>query len=137
MARIEGGCLCGNIRYLSEAEPTMVAACHCKNCQRQSGSAFSVNVAVSRQSLQMTGGDPAVYEDRGESGQSVWRQFCPRCGSPLLSRVDAMPDTVFVKAGTLDDTSWIKPQMNLWCASAQEWVELDPAVPGMDRNPPF
>jgi hypothetical protein len=75
-----------------------------------------------------------TYEDKGESGGDVRRQFCPTCGSPLFSRVSAAPDLVFIKAGTLDDTSQFTPQMQFWTDSKQHWVEIA-GVPGFARNP--
>lgn len=119
MSRIRGGCLCGAVRYLSKSEPVMTALCHCTHCQRQSGGAFSVNVAVAKGSLEFQGSEPATYEDRGESGGKVLRRFCGKCGSSLLSEVDATPTLDWLKAGTLDDTSWVQPQASIWCDSAQ------------------
>jgi hypothetical protein len=60
----------------------------------------------------------------GESGQSVRRNFCPECGSPITSDVAVMPDLTFIKAGTLDDTSWLDPKMHVYCDSAQHWVPI-------------
>jgi hypothetical protein len=69
-----------------------------------------------------TTGQLKTFEDTGESGQPVHRRFCPDCGSPIITEVDAMPGLAFIKAGTLDDTKWLKPTMELYCASAQQWV---------------
>ena len=116
-----GGSLCGRIRYSAEAEPLMTAICHCKHCQRQSGTAFSIIVGVPRASLSMEG-EPKTFEDRGASGRPVHRLFCPDCGSPVVSEVDVRPDVAFIKAGTLDDTSWLRPTAEIWCGSEQPWV---------------
>lgn len=71
-----GGCLCGNIRYTLSAEPLAVVVCHCRNCQKQAGSALSVVAVVARDALELQGA-PKVFEDRGTSGQAVYRNFCP------------------------------------------------------------
>ncbi len=123
MNKIQGACLCGDIRYATTAEPVVVALCHCTHCQRQSGAAFSVNVGVPKGSLTFTRGRPQVYADTGSSGQPVYRHFCGRCGSPILSDVVSRPTLDWVKAGTLDDTSWLRPTLAIWCDSAQAWVE--------------
>jgi len=137
MSKILGGCLCGAIRYSSDAAPLMTAACHCRNCQRQSGTAFSVVIAVPKGSLKFEGREPASYADTGDSGLAVNRRFCSTCGSPILSEAAATPAMDWLKAGTLDDTSWVQPQVNIWCESAQPWVPMGDAIPRIPRNPPL
>jgi hypothetical protein len=79
----------------------------------------------------------ASYEDKGESGQPVYRHFCARCGSPIYSAVAAMTQLDFLKAGTMDDTSSVKPVINVWCKSAQSWVQHPEGVPSFAENPPM
>jgi len=112
-----GGCLCGAIRYEIDQPILGETVCHCKNCQRQGGSAFSAIVAVRAAALKLTG-DPKLYVDHGDSGAEVHRYFCAACGSPIYTSLPANPKTVFVKAGTLDDTSGLAPKFNVWCDSA-------------------
>lgn len=128
-----GGCLCGAVRYTITAEPAMQVICHCKNCQRQSGSAWSMIEGVPEAAVTIDG-TPKSYEDHGDSGGSVVRQFCGTCGSPLFSRVASAPGMLFIKAGTLDDTSGFDPKVQIWTKSRQHWVDLG-AVPGFDTNP--
>lgn len=136
MSRIAGACLCGSVRYESDAEPAMTGVCHCQDCQRQTGSAFSVIVGVPAGSLRFSGEDHlADHETRGISGGAVRRRFCRRCGSPIVSVVEAMPALHFLKAGTLDDRSWIRPTTHLWCDRAQPWVEIGDDVQKFARNP--
>jgi len=123
MRDINGSCLCGQIRYSANVEPAFVAVCHCKNCQKQAGTAFSVLVAVPKSSLSIEG-RLKTFQDVGDSGQPVMRNFCPECGSPITSDVAVMPELVFIKAGTLDDTSWLDPKMHVYCNSAQRWTPL-------------
>ena len=136
MQEIKGGCLCGAIRYQSSAAPLLTAVCHCKNCQRQSGTAFSILVGLPKGSLVMEGEQPALFADVGESGLAVHRRFCGRCGSPILSEPAATPTMDWLKAGTLDDASWLQPQLHVWCDSAQPWVIRGDA-PEVPRNPPL
>lgn len=130
---LTGGCLCGAVRYSINAEPLMQAVCHCKNCQKQAGSAWSMIAGVPEAALTVTG-EPKTYEDHGDSGGAVLRQFCGNCGSPLFSRVASAPGLVFVKAGTLDDTSGFRPQVQVWTQSKQDWVDLGD-LPGFATNP--
>ncbi|MDC0886280.1 GFA family protein [Altererythrobacter sp.] len=118
-----GGCLCGAVRYTMSAEPAMAVNCHCQHCQKQSGSAFSTIIGVPQEALSIDGAFK-TYDDRGESGEAVLRDFCESCGSPLFSRVAAAPGLIFVKVGTLDDTSDFEPAMHLWTKSKQSWVDL-------------
>jgi hypothetical protein len=114
----------------------MTAVCHCENCQRQAGTTFSVVVAIPADSLVLEQEETlATYEDRGESGQPVWRRFCRNCGSPILSVADSVPGQVFIKSGTLADRSWLRPGVHIWCDSAQPWVEIPDAAVKIPRNP--
>lgn len=126
-----GQCLCGDIKYEFPNDPAMTGVCHCKNCQRQAGSAFSTLAGVPKSEFKLTG-TPALYQDADtQSGNTVARYFCGRCGSPIYSAIPSQPDTLFLKTGTLDDTSGFKPQFHAWCETKQNWVELDETVPQM------
>ena len=121
MTKIEGQCLCGQFSYESNAEPVATMICHCKNCQRQSGAAFSVNVVVPSDSLTLKG-ELKRFNDTADSGNTVMREFCADCGSPIFSRLEANPAIAIIKAGTLNDTSMVKPGGEVWCDSKQDWV---------------
>ena len=121
MADREGGCLCGAVRYVLKSDPLMTAVCHCTHCQRQSGGVFSTNVGVPEAAYVQTG-ETKVFTDKGDSGLAVWRHFCPECGSPIISKVEAMPGLVLVKAGTLDDMSGLTPSVEVYTDHAAEWV---------------
>ena len=123
MRQLNGGCLCGQVRYSASVEPTLVAVCHCKNCQKQGGTAFSVVVGIPKAVLSVQGG-VKTYRDTGDSGQAVLRNFCGECGSPITTDATVMPELTFIKAGTLDDTSWLEPKVHIYCDSAQEWTSI-------------
>ena len=125
MREISGGCLCGQVKYSANADPAFVGVCHCKNCQRTSGTAFSVVVAVPKAALSVTGHLQAWIATRATAARS-WgmRSFCPDCGSSLFSDAAAMPALTMIKAGTLDDTSWLDPKMHVYCSSAQRWTPI-------------
>ncbi|HEX5326932.1 MAG TPA: GFA family protein, partial [Acetobacteraceae bacterium] len=118
MAKITGGCLCGKVRYSADVEPAFTAVCHCRNCQKASGSAFSIVVGVPPAALSVHG-ELNTFGDKGDSGKAILRRFCPDCGSAVLDEAEAMPGVVMVQAGTLDDPSWVKPTMQIYCDSAQ------------------
>ena len=94
--------------------------------------------SVPKGSLQIEEREPlGAYETEGESGQPLIRKFCPNCGSGIITDVTVTPDLEWIKAGTLDDTSWLQPQVHWWCDSAQPWVKIDEAVPAFAGNPPL
>jgi hypothetical protein len=121
--KIEGGCLCGQVRYSADAEPVFVGVCHCRNCQKGSGTAFGVVVALPKPMLSVQG-TLKTFNDRGDSGKMLYRRFCPECGSSVTGEAEVMPDVLMIMAGTLDDASWVKPTMEIYCDSAQPWVQL-------------
>jgi hypothetical protein len=137
MAKIEGGCLCGAVRYRSGAEPLMAVICQCKHCQRTSGSAYSVMLAMPAGSLEFNGEPLATYDDTGTSSLPVHRRFCGKCGSPIVSDAEAAPGMRFLKTGSLDDASWVRPQVAIWCDSAQPWAPLPAEVAQVPKNPDF
>lgn len=113
----------------------MTGVCHCRDCQKQTGTSFSIVTALPDGALSITG-ELRQFGTVGESGQTVHRHFCGQCGSPIYSAVDAMPGMVFLKAGTLDDPSGLAPQAEFWCDTAQPWLETRGNLPRMPRNPP-
>ncbi|WP_280155533.1 GFA family protein [Piscinibacter sp. XHJ-5] len=137
MARIEGGCLCGAIRYRSSAEPLLTVVCQCSHCQRTSGSAYSVMLAMPVGSIEFSGQPLASYDDMGTSGMLVHRRFCDRCGSPIVSDAEVAPTMHFLKTGSLDDASWVRPQAAIWCNSAQPWAPLPEGMQKVPQNPAF
>jgi hypothetical protein len=127
MAKLDGSCLCGNVTYgCGDAEPLAMAVCHCADCQKQTGTTFSMVVVVPRDPLQIEGESLASYKTVGtDSGHNTARHFCRECGSPIVSLSEGTPELAYIKAGTLNDKSWFEPQMHVWCDSAQPWVPLD------------
>jgi hypothetical protein len=123
MAKFEGGCSCGNVRYTAEAEPIFAGVCHCTACQKTTGTSFSAVVAVPAPALTLTG-DVKVYDSKGDTGQATHSTFCPNCGSPVLGTADIMQGVVMIRAGTLDDPSVMTPAMEIYCDSKMPWVAL-------------
>ena len=129
-----GGCLCGAISYEFPNDPAMTGVCHCRNCQKQAGSAFSTLAGVPSAEFAMTG-TPKLYVDGDtQSGNQVERFFCDNCGSPIYSALSSQPDMIFLKTGTMDDTSGFKPAFHAWCSTKQDWVELAEGVPQMETQ---
>ena len=124
MSKLKGGCMCGDVKYDVEGDSSMTGICHCPDCKRQTGSAFSTIVGVGVDQI-VVEGTPRIYETKGLSGEGVLRHFCGNCGSPLYSVVNSMPGVAFIKAGTLDDTSWLVPTIEFFCDNADTWTTQD------------
>ena len=118
-----GHCLCGAVSYTSDADPVTTVVCHCDDCQRQSGAPFSLNVLVPEDELVLTGELKTCKTVGTETGADRDRCFCPACGSPVFTRLAEMPGLVALKAGLMDDRSWLEPEMDLWCERKHDWLD--------------
>lgn len=132
---LEGGCQCGAVRYRIKGEPVSLVVCHCKECQRQSGSAFGMSLIVRTTEFALTG-NVSIYRRVADSGNGVKCAFCPTCGTRVYHEPERMSGmAVNVRAGTLDDTSALKPAAHVWTRSKQTWFEIPPGVPHFDEQP--
>ena len=132
---VQGGCECGGLRYVISGDPIAVAACHCTQCQRQSGSAFAMSMVVRRDAFRWLSGEPRTYETRADSGALKECVFCPECGIRIYNALSSMPATFNVKPGTLDDTSGLVPVMHVWLDSKQPWVPVPKESKQFQRKP--
>jgi hypothetical protein len=133
---ITGRCLCGGVTYRADAEPVVQAVCHCTDCQRQTGNPFSVIVGVPRAALEVEGSTLASFSTTGDDhGGETERNFCSACGSPVFSVAAVMPELVFIKAGSLDDASWLEPSVEAWTRSAQPWSPRFEHTMQLERGP--
>ena len=130
-----GGCLCGNIKYKFNREDVVSAGhCHCKDCQKITGSGKATIVFIPTKSLEINN-NYKVYSVIGHDGTNVHRGFCPNCGSPVISYVTEQPDLRFIKAGSLDNSSWINIESSFWSISANKWDPVNENIPCFEQNP--
>ena len=135
---MNGGCLCGAIRYTVDAPIKELRACHCKSCQKASGAGGSVNAVLQSASFTLTQGTPKRYTTVADSGRTLHRYFCGDCGSQLYSQRATTPEVLGLRAGTLDGSAGLKITANIWCASAPSWGYIDPGTtqhPGQPDAP--
>lgn len=130
-----GGCLCGAVRFASDAEPVFTGNCHCKDCQRTTGGPFTPAMFFPESAVNVSG-TTTNYRSFGDSGKYIERSFCPTCGSQLFSRCEVLPGLLGLKAGTLDDPSLFKPGADIYVASAAHWDHMNPGLPKFAKNPP-
>ena len=130
-----GGCLCGSVRYSFDRHSAMSAGhCHCVDCQKATGSGKATIVFVPSASLEVSG-EYRIYTVIGSDGSHVSRGFCPTCGSPIISYAAEQPDLRFIKAGSLDDPSWVRAEASYWKVSAQPWDPVNGDIPSFEKNP--
>jgi hypothetical protein len=106
-------------------------ACHCKECQRQSASAFGMSMPIKRDSLTVIG-QTKQFTRGADSGNEVTGVFCPECGVRVYHVLKSAQDIVSIKPGTLDDTSWLRPELLIWMKSAQGWVPVPDGVKALE-----
>ena len=128
---LEGGCSCETVRYRLTSDPLFVHCCHCLNCQRQTGSAFVINVLIEADRVEITTGEPESVEVPRDDGstQEVFR--CPECKVALYSRY-TYPVVSFVRAGTLDEPATVSPDVHIFTRSKLPWVVLPDGVPSFE-----
>jgi hypothetical protein len=129
---LEGGCACGAIRYKLTDRPLIVHACHCRDCQRLSGSAFATNIWIERKFVEPGPTTPSSFRLAGGSRQPHDVIFCERCGTIVWSRYHPVPWALFVRAGTLDDPDAVKPDLHMFIRSKLPWLELPKGARAFD-----
>jgi len=135
---ITGGCMCGAIRYTLGMPVTELRACHCTTCQKGSGTQGSVNAVIPASAFKLTRGTLKRYDSLADSGRTLYRFFCGDCGSPIYSQRATSPETLVVRAGSLDEAGDMKITANIWTRSARPWAYIDPAskqLPGQPDAP--
>ena len=133
-APFTGGCACGAIRYKCSAEPVIAYNCHCHACQRATGSAFLAMLWVPGASLTLTKGDPQYHTETADSGNTLSRGFCAKCGAPVCANASRLPEYVSLIATSLDDPTLFQPMADYWIGSAQPWDYMNPELPKFQKG---
>ncbi len=131
---LEGGCLCGGVRYRIEGKLGPAGYCHCKQCQRASGSAFAANAPARTQYFRLQSGNELLAEY--ESSPGKFRAFCRRCGSPIYSRRDSEPELRRIRLGTLDSDPGRRPLAHVFVGSKAPWFTIHDSLPQFDAGLP-
>jgi len=133
-AHHDGGCTCGAVRYRMTSGPLFVHCCHCRWCQRESGSAFALNALIEASRVLVSKGAPEMVDTPSNSGKGQQIARCPTCRIGLWSNYGGLGDVVrFVRVGTLDDPDRLPPDVHIYTMSKQPWVVLPPGVPAMEQ----
>ncbi|MGC6471892.1 MAG: GFA family protein [Parvibaculales bacterium] len=133
---MNGSCLCGAVTYTYDRERADQALnCHCRDCQKVTGAGKVTVVGFPQDAVQIDG-DYKIFEKLGTDGSHVRRAFCPDCGSQLFTFVREFEGFMFVKAGTMDDASWVQPVANCWTPSGHDWCTPSDGIINFEANPP-
>ena len=132
---ISGGCLCGAVRFTIEADqPLGVRQCWCRDCQYLGAGSGTVNAIFSKDAVTVSG--PLTdFVSRADSGSTMHRRFCARCGTPVFSEAEPRPHQIIVRVGALDDPNRGKPGGIIWTKSAPSWACFDPGLPQIEGQP--
>jgi hypothetical protein len=131
MSPREGGCGCGAVRYRLTSDPLFVHCCHCLNCQRQTGSAFVINLLIETDRVEVLAGDPQPVDVPRDDGSTQRIFRCPACQVAVFSHY-TRPEVLFVRGGTLDDPAAVSPDVHIFTRSKLPWVTLPESVPAFE-----
>ena len=131
---ITGACLCGQVKYSFNAKPIFSGNCHCRDCQRASGSGYTPAMFVLEQDATITG-EVKYYESKADSGRAISRGFCPNCGSQLFSKLELLPNMIGFRAGTFDNPGLYEPKMDIYTDSAAHWDVMNTNIAKFPKSP--
>ena len=132
---LDGGCLCGEIRYRLSGPSLFVSQCCCKDCQKATGTGHTTIIGIHNSQLRLTGA-PKVFTNHGDTGGSVSRHFCGTCGGRLYTSGTLPGEYIMVQAGSLDDPNAVTPQSVIYMKDAVAWDFFDPALPKFEVMEP-
>ena len=129
-----GKCLCGRVSYKVSVDPNFILNCHCEDCRRSTGAVFGTNVFVAEDKVQITG-ELSSYTHTADSGNTMTKRFCPKCGTLLFGNSSGRQNSVSIRAGTIDQFDLIEPQMNVFVAKKIKSTPIDDSLPCSDAMP--
>jgi hypothetical protein len=132
MSTMNGGCLCGGVKYTVTEEPRRVFHCNCRDCQRATGSLFQYGLMVRESSLKVEG-ELRSYTSKSDADRSITRLFCPTCGSSVMNRLELAPGMLVLCGGTLDEPT-LKPHFELFTRSKPAWLKTDDTIPSYEAQ---
>lgn len=131
---LEGGCLCGAIRFRIAGKSLGSGQCYCPDCRKVCGGGPANGFVVTADSFTITKGSPKSFRSNNHKGGTSVREFCPDCGTPLFGSKESSPGTIAVMVGALDDDADFRPEAISWSSSAPEWAKLDESIPHFEKD---
>lgn len=130
--QLPGGCACGAVRYRLNSPPMFVHCCHCRDCQRQIGSAFAINALIEADRVAVLSGTTVAFAMPTDSGRPHHIHRCTICGTAVWSEYGGRPKLRFMRATTLDDPAALSPDVHIYTRSKLPWVTLPAGVPAFE-----
>jgi len=129
-----GQCLCGGVKYTITSEPVNMGQCHCDDCRRSTGTGHGSLAFFMREDVQIEG-ETTSYASKTDSGSTVTRFFCPTCGSAIFAEGSNSKNSIGIPVGTVDDSSWFKPEFIVYNKRKPRWDFMDESVPTFEEMP--
>ena len=129
-----GRCYCGDVQYEASGDPAIKVQCHCRECQYISGGSANVTIGMPEAGFKYTKGTPKQFA-RSDLDGPVTREFCPNCGTQVLSKAPALPGVMLIKVGTMDDPSMFTPDIAIFTVDKQGFHHVQDAMPAFERMP--
>jgi len=133
--KAQGDCLCGAIKVSIDGPVARMAQCHCRDCQRASGSGHMSLIFLGEDSVSISG-EARGYASTTDSGNTYTRYFCPICGGRMYGSNTLRPGVVAIPVGIFEDRSWFKPEVVVYSKNRDEWDILDESIPSFEAMPP-
>ena len=134
MSEISGSCLCGKVSYKTEADPKAIINCHCTDCQKATGSVHATLLLFPEDEVSLSG-SPSEFDHQADSGNTLTKIFCEKCGSQVAGRNTGRQGTITIRAGTVDQKSAVNPMMNIFCDSAIPSTPMNADLKSFPRMP--
>ncbi len=131
-----GACMCGAVRYKCKSEPAATVVCHCRDCQKHTGSAFATAMFFLKTDVDITG-ELKSFDKKTDAGNVMTRTFCGICGSHITEFTTGFPEHVVVHAGTLDDPTRVNPDSQCWTPRTLHWINDVGGLHGFEQDPEF
>jgi hypothetical protein len=132
--KLSGSCQCGAVHYRVNSAPVFTYACHCRDCQKRSGSAFSMGTLVALADLELDG-ELSAWRRTSDEGSSNTRYSCAACGNIIYGAGETSADFAKLQTGTLDDSVAMQPHVHIWTSRKQAWLTLPADVPQFETQP--
>ena len=134
--KVTGGCMCGAVRYTCKAEPAATVVCHCRDCQKHTGSAFATAMFFLKHDIDISG-ELKSFDKVTDANNVMTRTFCGTCGSHITEFTNGYPEHIVVHAGTLDDPTRVNPDSQCWTPRTLHWINDVGGLQGFEQDPEF
>lgn len=134
MTKLTGQCLCGDVKFEADGEPSIMANCHCTDCRITSGTAYATLVFIEKEDVKITG-KTSTFDHKVDSGNVLTKHFCPRCGSQMFGENAARPTSIGLRGGTINEQELVKPAFNVFAGSKMDATILDENIPAFEGMP--